>query len=293
MMRAPVLDQTERRKHVGQIIRDVLAGRDIHVKFDEQSLHIHSDYIAEPTSSRTLSDTILDRMFPRCSSPSEFLHYTSAEGLKGIARSGELRLFPVRRRIGQGEIDTFAEKHRLHGYLRSTRGEPLFKELSDNLFYTSFTDMKAKNASHMWNVFARDETGACLRIRLTTCNAELRAIQYDDRSRTLLEELGDQLKIAGEPAFLPWTISKIGAFYLPSTLFVESEIRLLVKRHKDRTLPIASDHAGEYLPIRIGSPNAFCQVDVVEVTLGRKADGKDLTEALKGTSLRSAPIKMC
>jgi len=44
--------------------------------------------------------------------------------------------------------------------------------------------------------------------------------------------LNDALAEIGAPAFVPQTISKIGAFYLPSGLEVEDEVRLLMKRHK-------------------------------------------------------------
>jgi hypothetical protein len=288
MAHAPIFDWIEDRKTAGQVIRGVLHRHGLDPTFDDEQLHVRKDYIAEPSWSNIISDAILGRMFPRLPGPVELLHYTSAEGLAGIARSGELRLFPVRRRINQGEIDTFARSHRLEGYLRSADGEPYFKELSDDLFYTSFTDETTKNELDMWSVFGKGETGARLRVRLTPTKAELRTVLYEPSARTLLNEMNDALADVGMAAFLPWTISRIGAFYLPSTLFVESEARLLVKRHKSIKLPTVRNNEGEYLPIRLAEENEFCRIDVPEVILGRNADKQALTAALDGTVLADA-----
>ena len=50
-------------------------------------------------------------------------------------------------------------------------------------------------------------------------------------TRTALMTLDDDLAKLGLPPFVPWTISKIGGFYLQSSLRPENEVRLLAKRH--------------------------------------------------------------
>jgi hypothetical protein len=285
----PILQLIERRGRIGTIIRDVLSQRGIEAQFDERELHVQSAYVVEPTSCRTLSVAILEHMFPVVSGPVELFHYTSVEGLTGIAQSGELRLFSLRRRIDQGELSEFAQRHGLNGYLQSAQGEPFYRRLSDDLFYASFARTTAKNSSHMWYSFGKGE-GARLRIKLLAKHAELRSIQYDDPSRTLLQSVNEGLTAVGEPPFVPWTVSKIGAFYLPSSLRFEDEVRLMVKRHRGATLRVGTESGNEFLPVKISTPNEFCHVEVEEVAFGPNADRAALKAALIGTCLESVPI---
>jgi hypothetical protein len=109
--------------------------------FDENKLHIRADRITELSSTRPLSCAVLEAMFPKQSGPCEFFHYTKMTSLQSIASSGRLRLYSVEKRLGQGELDTFAYKHGLDGYLQSTNGHPLFyKELSKDMFYIPLTE---------------------------------------------------------------------------------------------------------------------------------------------------------
>lgn len=59
---------------------------------------------------------------------------------------------------------------------------------------------------------------------------------------------------------------------------------------KTHTLPTKTDHAGEYLPVQIATPNKYCHVEVIEVTFGRNADEHALKPALEGTCLQSVTL---
>jgi hypothetical protein len=228
-------------------------------------------------------------MFPRYAVPCDLHHYTSVASLAGIASSRELRLYAVRKRIDQGELDTFARKHRLKGYLDSSAGEPIYQELSDDLFYTSFARLTSKNETGMWTVFADAGKGVRLQFRLAPRAAELRAVQYNTPARTLLNEVNDSLTAAGEPS-LPWTTSKIGAFYLPSTLEDEDEVQLLIKRHPGGRDDGKHDGAHEYWPVPIGTDNDICCLDLIGIHLGPNAVKADVQVAIANTPFGQLPL---
>ena len=97
--------------------------------------------------------------------------------------------------------------------------------------------------------------------------------------------------MAGKQApFLPWTISRIGGFYLPSTLQVEDEVPLMAKRHKDGRNDAKSDGANGYWPVPIGVRNDVCMIEVIEVMPGAHATRAAVTAAVAGTALSSVPI---
>src|SRR6266849_4744536 len=112
MTRAPIFAVIERRKRVGDIFRDVLSKHNLADAFDEREIQIRPKLIVENTGNqKQLSNAILNAMFPKEVSPSELLHYTKISTLKAIAASGTLRLYYLRKRIGQGELDTFLIRH--------------------------------------------------------------------------------------------------------------------------------------------------------------------------------------
>jgi hypothetical protein len=292
MNRAPIFNVIERRKKVAKIFRPVLAKYGIDHLFDERKLHIKKDYISELTHCRRVSEGILTVMFPKEPVPSDLFHYTKLSSLRSIAISGELRLYSVRKRIGQGELDTFAIAHGLDGYLKSKNGSPPFyKELSDDIFYTSLTRPGGKNENELWSIFGDGGNGVRLKLKVAPVRArsDLRPIYYES-AQTLLNELNGALAREGEPAFLPWTISRIGAFYLPSSLNREDEIRLMIKRYKGGRNDARPDPPYEYWPVPLNSTNDFCRIDVVEINPGATASRSDIVAAISGTSLAKTPI---
>jgi hypothetical protein len=112
MTRAPILAVMKRRKRVGDIFRDVLSRHNLADAFDEREIQIRPKLIVENTGNqKRLSNAIFDAMFPKESTPSYLLHYTKVSTLQAIAASGTLHLYNIRKRIGQGELNTFSIKH--------------------------------------------------------------------------------------------------------------------------------------------------------------------------------------
>jgi hypothetical protein len=151
--------------------------------------------------------------------------------MRSIASSCELRLYSVSKRINEGEPDTFARKHGLKGYFHSSGGPPFYKELAHDIFYIFFARPGGANEDELWNVFAEQGRGVRLKFVVNPIAAELRPIQSEQPGTTLLNELNQALESAGEPPFIPRTLSRTGAFYLPCIFRREDELRLMLKRH--------------------------------------------------------------
>ena len=212
MTKPPILVEIERRKKIAGILRECLRPYGLQEEIDETELQVHKLFVVESTGNqRGVSRAILDTMFPRATAPCDLYHYTSLSKLKSMASSGELRLYAVRKRLGQGELDTFAKAHGLRGYLDSSQGPPFLEELSDDLFYASMTRVPPKDPSLMWGYFA-EGTGARLQFRIAPKAAELRSIQYErGATKTVLQEINEALAREGQPRFVPWMLSRIVA----------------------------------------------------------------------------------
>jgi hypothetical protein len=292
MTQPPILAEIERRRNAAGIIRECLRRHDLQDEVDETNLQVHELYIAEATGNQQrLSRAILDTIFPREAAPCDLYHYTSLQRLRSIASSKELRLYAVRKRLGQGELDTFAKAHGLKGYLDSSQGPPFLEAMSDNLFYASMTRrVPPQNAPLMWGVFA-EGTGARVQFRIAPRAAELRSIRYEQRStKTLLNAINEALLREGLPPFLPWTVSRIIAFYLPSTVQTEDEVRLLIKRYEDGPNPVFSDGTFNYWAVPIGVENDVCRVEIVGIHAAPNAVRADVAAAIKGTAFADVPV---
>lgn len=291
MARAPIFEQLERRRKVADIFRRILAPHGLELSFDEMKLHIKPKVTTEYTgANKRLSNALLGHMFPLQDAPCELYHYTSLAAFREMVASQQLWLFALRKRIGQGELDTFAQTHSLKGYLTSSGGEPYFKELSDDIFYTSFADPKLSDANMLWAIFGDHSKGVRLKFSLAPGVADLRPIQYESPNRTLLIDLNDALSAEGFAPFMPWTISRIGAFYLPSSLDYEGEVRLMIKRYKGG-LDDARPHGGfEYWPVPIGAPNPICRIDLTEIAAGSGCDTVQLAQIIQSSPFATVPI---
>lgn len=291
MARAPIFEQLERRRKVADIFRRILAPHGLESSFDEMKIHIKPKVITEYTgANKCLSNALLGHMFPLQNAPCELYHYTSLAAFRELLASQQLWLFALRKRIGQGELDTFAQKHSLKGYLTSSGGEPYFKELSDDIFYTSFADPTSSDANALWAIFGDNGNGVCLKFRLAPGAADLRPIQYENANRTLLIELNDSLSAEGFAPFLPWTISRIGAFYLPSTLQYEGEVRLMLKRYEGGPDEARSHGGYEYWPVAIGADNTICRIDLTEIAAGLGCDRVQLNTMVQSSRFSTVPV---
>ncbi len=293
MVAVSILDEIARRDTIVDIFRTALARHGIALTMDRMDFHLHEKLIVELTSNPAgLSAAVLDFMFPNEPVPSTVYHYTGLNGFQGIVTSGELRLYPVRNRLGQGgELEAFAKAHALDGYLDPSKGEELYKGLSDDLFYVSLTRVPPKNPFLMWGAFAKG-TGARLEFKVTPKPAAaLRPVYYEQNgSTTLLQEINDALKAVGEPPFNPWTISRIGAFYLDWTVATEDEVRLLIKRHPGGIDLTRNDGTSEFWPVPINQPNAFCDLQLTGVHVAPGGSQDDIDAALAGTRFSAVPV---
>ncbi|NTA14281.1 hypothetical protein [Agrobacterium tumefaciens] len=289
MTEAPIVMQIEHERKVRRIIGSVLRDYGINLDADDTELTVRPGVILEHTGSRALSSAILDSMFPRAPIPCELFHYTTVASLKGIAATQQLRLYWARKRIGEGELDTFAIRHGLKGYLDKTAGEPFYKKLSDDIFYVSLTRPGGGDEIDLWNVFSEGGQGVRLRLRVHPSRAELRAIQYDV-PETVLSKLNSTLSAEGEPPFVPWSLSKIGAFYLPAMLHREDEVRLLIKRHAGGRDDSSTDGNNRYWPLEIGESNDFCKIDLIEIHAGPNSCMQAIQGAIVDSPFASIPV---
>jgi hypothetical protein len=290
MAQAPIVMAIAQRNAVEAILDPILSKSGIREAFDAREIQITDHVVVENTGNKNrFSDAVLDCMFPKEETPAELLHYTKMDGLRGIASSGDLRLYPILKNIGQGELDAFAITHKLDGYLKGA-GRPYYVDLSEDLFYVSLARPGASNEPYMWNVFAGQGRGVRLRLQLSPQLADLRGIQYAQASRTLLNRINDALTWENQPPFVPWTISRIGGFYLPSNLNVEDEVRLMIKRHKDGTDLTRSDGKYDFWPVPIGRHNPVCLIELTAIECGPNAIRADVAAAIAGTALAGASI---
>lgn len=285
----PALEDFQNRKRVGSAIKSVLVNHGITMSDFHNEIHVNDKLIVEHTSQDAgLSRTILNHMFPKEPSPSKLYHYTSLESLGGMASSAELRLYPIKKRIDEGgELRAFAKAHGLSGYLDMTSGQPLYRGLSEDLFYVSLTRIPPKDPNLMWDVFASG-TGVRLEFEVEPIQSELRPVYYEQTGvTTLLADINTKLKSQGDPPFTPWTISRIGAFYLSSSVSAEDEVRLLVKRHDGGVDPTCSDGKYDYWPIPIGTPNPSCKITLIGIHAAPNSDLKEIGKKIANTAFAS------
>jgi len=108
MAQAPILMALAQRNAIEEILNPILTQAGLRQALDIRQMQIRDQVIIENTGNKNrFSDAVFDYMFPREKMPAELLHYTKIERLRGIASSGELRLYPILKRIGQGELDAF------------------------------------------------------------------------------------------------------------------------------------------------------------------------------------------
>lgn len=284
-----VIRDIERRKKVAQIIQHVLAQYNVVLPDFHNDINATDSCITEYTSRKAgLSQAIFDQMFPRETSPTTLYHYTTLTGLAGIAASAELRLYPIRKRIDEGgELSAFAQAHGLMGYLDSEAGEPYYKALSDDIFYASLTRIPPKNPHLMWGSFSLG-TGVRLEFEVKTKAAQLRPIYYEQKGTvTLLAGINAALQANGEPPFVPFTISHIGAFYLSSLVSSEDEVRLMVKRYECGMDLTRNDGKYDYWPIPISSENDYCDLRLKGIQVAPNGDLSIVENAIAGTLFAS------
>ncbi len=198
-------------------------------------------------------------------------HYTSADAAESILRTGELRLYALRKRFGESEIVDFCKAHRLQGYLDpDSNGEPIYKDLNmANMFYASFTPEPVPSDAdgYHWSVFSKGN-GVRFKLRLRARNPNLRSIYYppqSDEPIPLLVDLQECARRFGKE-FVLAGVSRLCAFYLHAGLKIEQEVRMLYRKWPGFGPPIENDGSFDYVPVPLAtdSPTGY-RIDIVEL----------------------------
>lgn len=282
------IDERNKKLKFKDVVDEILSKHGLNINVDINKIHARSAFFIELSHVRDLSDAIFEHMFQKETTSITLDHYTSPDGFRGILSSEELRLHSVAKRIGEGELDDFAKFHNLNGYLNPNTNGPVYAKLADDLFYTSFTTNLNKNKSELWNYFAQQGTGVRLTFEVKSNQADLRHINYNLPRMTILREINSALSAATLPPFTPWGISRLGAFYLPSVLQNEEEIRLLLKRwDASASSNVIGSSPNSYWPIPIDAPNDYADIKLVEITFGPNADTANFTSLVKNSKFTS------
>jgi hypothetical protein len=168
-------------------------------------------------------------------------------------------------RVGEGELTTFAKQFGFDGYLKEVNdGKRMLDEIARDLFYLSLTGRH--DASQLWGF-------GSVRLRLTVTpiqsRSDLRVMAYSPMEGVAEHPLALLRKVAQERfgrQFIPWRVSRAGAFYLPFFFDDESEVRLLIKRFgASNDLRIRKSAGHDAIAISLVEANERVSISVTEV----------------------------
>ena len=225
------------------------------IEFDEQEIRVTPHGIHEvPLNSRKLSSLLTRLAFPSIQQK-RVSHYTTYDSFLAIAETRQLRLYAVRKRISEDELRTLLEQFGFRGAdVDPSSGRPIYEELSDDLFYTSFTP--EQNSPYLWTTFAGNATGVRLDFSIEAHIEDFRSISYSLASSPVAKLIA-RLQTEFNKSLLLRGISRLCAFHLPSLYDKEHEDRLLLARHADTyqfTYNIKTDTAGHsYIELPTGN----------------------------------------
>ncbi len=292
---------TALRAQVETIIKEELAIACVAVDWDMDEIHVlpDSDVVIEYTSSEaSLSQALIEHFFPAEKAGIELAHFTSLESFESIAKSNELRLSSLLKRLNEQEFKPFAVDFGLLGYLDAKNGEPYYKTLMGDLFYTSFTDPEPNNSSYMWQLFGDQGKGVKITFQVSPIerHAEIRRVRYGSKNqavKSLIKSIMLRIKQECGRHFVMRGISRVGAFYLPLgyALELEHETRLLVKSWGDGPAHqlVSGDQQCKYLPLMLGTGgNKFCSLNIIEIQSGSMSDNAKVDRALENSSFSGA-----
>lgn len=231
---------------------------------------------------RALSKAIYGLTFPRIRRGKLF-HYTGVEAFTEIAKSGKLRLYSFRKRMGnpfEGELLNLARLEGWHGLDVANDDPANLHPPGANLFYTSLT-----TAGKLW-----DFGSVRLRLHVNTSGkmAQLREVQYHASGDvTLLGKINKALANEGFPPILPESSYRMAAYSVPDWLRGETETRLLYLHldHK-RGRPV-NDGEFDYWPVRLGITNDVSDVTLTSIQVNSQDALDQVRKAMVGTSLNS------
>ena len=168
---------------------------------------------------------------------------------------------------------------------------PFYEEISKDLFYISLSRKNSNSKEYLSTIFGNHGEGVQLQFKISVKPAaDLRPINYQSPARQIIKEINNKLSESNHVPFIPWTISKIGAFYLPSELKIENEVRFLIKRYKCGIEATKNDGNYEYWPIQLAKETPFGRFDLTEITCGPGCTPTEVQNRIKGTKLEGTTI---
>jgi hypothetical protein len=211
------------RDKVEKIISEELANFSVNAEWNMDEIHVLPDsktVIERTSSTGSLSQAIINHYFPPILDTVTQAHFTTLCKFQSILDSKSLRLYSLFKRVNEQEFKPFTEDFGLTGYLDDKDGEPYYKTLMGDLFYTSFTNSAPSDEAHMWNVFGTGGNGVklILEISVIQSRTELRPVKYSTQSQaagSLIKQLMRRIKSECDRHFIMRGISRVGAFYLP------------------------------------------------------------------------------
>ena len=227
---------------------------------------------------RKISETLIDHSFPSLTKAA-VSHYTSLNALEGILSSQELRLYAVRKRLSEDELTTFLLSFGFDNGL-------IHDELSDDLFYTSFTE-SPNSADQLWSDFGDSGRGARLDFQVEAHIKDLRRVYYFSGNQCLLQSLLTRIRSEHNREFLLRGVSRICAFYLPPYYQGESETRLLIYRHAhdyEFGMPTRKDSDGHsYISLPVDAPNSkHYRIAITHIEPGPNCERREFDRLING-----------
>jgi len=240
-----------------------------------------------PDGSQLFSIALWELCFPR-NTQTELWHYTSIETLGGILRSGEIWLHSLEKRMGEGELTKFAEEFGCLGLLKFDKdGRRMANALARDLFFLSLTE--ADEAGDFWNY---GEVRLRLRVR-PLAGAHLRTMLYGSAEGNPLNVLKDFARSWFDRTFVPWQVSRQGAFFLDSYFSWESEVRLLIKRFEETTDLLIRDSLGvEAVAIPLGQKNNRVMIDLVRIEVDTPVNFNAVMGIMESNSKWTVPVSL-
>ena len=233
--------------------------------FDENCLYISNKFTSDMFSKcHPLSNILIDKMFPSIQDSIELYHYTYS--MDEIVTSKKWRMYSLSKYLLESEYVPFYQKIGLTGTIDSVKDDNYnYRKICDQIFLTCFTDTLSNEAA-MKRRFLPAGGGNRLKLTLSSRNGfrDLRKMMYSENPFKTLIDLNAQLTTKFGICFIPKTLSKLGAFYLPAKDYqIESEIRLLFRQNSDEyNNPIKIKRENENSFIEMPLENGLFKIDI-------------------------------
>ncbi len=244
--------------------------------------------IEVPDGKHLFSEALWNLCFP-ISVDNELWHYTTLDKLTSILQGPEIWLHSIANRMDEGELTEFAYEFNYLGFLSvDESGARVVDTLARDLFYLSLS-----NKDEPDELSNHGEVRLRLRVAPVNSRSELRRMQYSVGSDHPLITLRDFAKTRLNRDFVPYKISRMGAFMLNPYFDWESEVRLLLKRFNETSdLTIRKSGTEDVVVIPIGKPNDRVRIDLLWIEVDTPANLEKVKIIVAKSSLSSLKISV-